>query len=93
MADQLSNPSKLNNIDKLKAQIAPRYKNVVHMALDVRKPVRCLRTLKAQTSLRIHTERIISKLATREISIFDLVSVAEQGGLSMTWSEILKTGF
>ena len=36
---------------------------------------------------------IISKLATREISIFKLVSVAEQVGLSMTWSEIAKTGF
>ena len=35
----------------------------------------------------------ISKLASREISIFYLVSVAEQAGLELTLSEIPKTGF
>ena len=35
----------------------------------------------------------ISKLATSEISIFKLVSVAEQAGLSLTWSETPKTNF
>ena len=38
-------------------------------------------------------ENIISKLATREISLFYLVYVAEQAGLGMTWSEATKTGF
>ena len=32
-------------------------------------------------------ECIISKLATSEISIFQAVAVAEQGGLDMTFSE------
>ena len=38
-------------------------------------------------------ESIISKLATGEISIFYLVSVAEETGLSFTLSETLKTAF
>ena len=38
-------------------------------------------------------ESFISKLATSEILIFYLVSVAEQTGLSPTFSETLKTGF
>ena len=36
---------------------------------------------------------IISKLASREISIFYLVSVAEETGLNLTLSETPKTGF
>ena len=36
---------------------------------------------------------IISELALSEISIFYLVSVAEQAGLKLTLSETLKTGF
>ena len=38
-------------------------------------------------------ENIISKLATREIPIFWLVSVAEETGLSLALSETLKTDF
>ena len=38
-------------------------------------------------------ESIISKLATSEISIFQLVSVAEETGLSLTFPETPKTGF
>ena len=38
-------------------------------------------------------ESIISGLATSEISIFYLVSVAEETGLSLTLSETPKTGF
>ena len=38
-------------------------------------------------------ESIISRLPTSEISIFKLVSVAEQAGLNLTMSETLKTGF
>ena len=38
-------------------------------------------------------ESIISKLAMGEISIFKLVFVAEQAGLSLTFSENPKTGF
>ena len=36
---------------------------------------------------------IISRLATSKISIFKLISVAEQAGLNLTLSEIPKTGF
>ena len=36
-------------------------------------------------------ERIISRLATSEISLFWLVSVAEETGLSFTFSETPKT--
>ena len=36
---------------------------------------------------------IISRLATSEISIFYLVSVAEETGLKLALSEIPKTGF
>ena len=38
-------------------------------------------------------ESIISKLATGEISIFQLVSVAEETGLNLALSETSKTGF
>ena len=38
-------------------------------------------------------ESIISRLATGENSIFELVSVAEQAGLNLTLSETSKTGF
>ena len=35
----------------------------------------------------------MSKLATRELSIFELVSVAVEASLSLTLLEIPKTGF
>ena len=38
-------------------------------------------------------ESIISKLATCEISHFQVVSVAEQSGPGMIWMETPKTGF
>ena len=38
-------------------------------------------------------ESVISKLATSEISIFQLVSVAEGTGLSLAFPETPKTGF
>ena len=38
-------------------------------------------------------ESIISKLATSEVSLFWLVSVAEQAGLNLTLSDTPKTGF
>ena len=38
-------------------------------------------------------ESYISRLATSKISIFKLVSVAEETGLSLTLLETLKTGF
>ena len=45
------------------------------------------------SSFVIHLlESIISKLVTSEISIFWLVSVTEQAGLSLTLSETLKAG-
>ena len=77
------------------------------MGLNMRKPA-CggLRTTKAQTSLRLlhllslistfvirFLENIISKLATVEILIFQLVSVVEETGLRLAFSETLKTGF
>ena len=57
---------------------------------------------KVLTSLRIHNAlseplrplvSMISKLATCKVLIFQLVSVAEQTGLSLTWSEAPKIGF
>ena len=38
-------------------------------------------------------ESIISKLATSIMSLFQLVSVAEETGLNLTLSETPKTGF
>ena len=38
-------------------------------------------------------ESIMSRLATSEISCFFLVSVSEQIGLNLTFSETPKTGF
>ena len=38
-------------------------------------------------------DSIVSKLATSEISFLQVVSVAEQAGLGMAFSETLKTGF
>ena len=38
-------------------------------------------------------ERIISKLATSKMSIFQLVFVAEETGLNLTLLETPKTGF
>ena len=38
-------------------------------------------------------ESIIFKRDASEISMFSVVSVAEQAGLGMTFSETLKTGF
>ena len=62
--------------------------------------LRGLRTTKTQISLPrliiafvTLVERIISKLATSGISIFKLVSVAEETGLDHALSEIPKTGF
>ena len=58
-----------------------------------------LRTTKAQTSLCIKAfvirllEGIVSKLATSEVSIFQLVSAAEETGLSLASSDTSKTGF
>ena len=72
------------------------------MGLDMRKPVFVgLRTTQAQTSLRClispfaisFLEKIISELATSEMSIFYLVPVAEETGLSLLFSEPPKTGF
>ena len=40
-----------------------------------------------------YLESIISRRATSEISIFELVSVAEQAGLNLTLSDTPKTGF
>ena len=50
-----------------------------------------------KVSLKIRNSEIILKtfthvsLATGKISIFQLVSVAEKAGLSMTWPDTLKT--
>ena len=38
-------------------------------------------------------DSVIPLLAIDEISRLQLVSVAEQAGLSLTWSQIPKTGF
>ena len=73
-----------------------------YMGLDVRKPVfGGLRTTTAQTSLRRLIsafvirllESLISKLATSEISIFFLVSVAGETGLILALLVTPKAGF
>ena len=38
-------------------------------------------------------ESIIAKLATSNISLFYLVSIADQAGLGTTWFKTLKTSF
>ena len=74
------------------------------MDLNARKPVfgvceqqgRRPACASAQSDQRrvIHLlESILSKLATGELSIFKLVSVAKQTGLSLTLTETPKTGF
>ena len=73
------------------------------MGQNMRKPVSGgSRTTKVQISLgrlvstfviRFLESIIISKLATGEISIFLLVSVAEETDLILAWSETPKTGF
>ena len=79
--------------------------SVDHIGLDTRKPVfGVLRTTQAQTSLRIRAvwsaplfirvlESTISKRSTSKISVFKLVSVAEETGFSLAMSEAPKTGF
>ena len=76
-----------------------------YMGLNARKPVfGVLLITQVQTSLRIHAvwsapffihflESTICKLATGEIFIFYLVSVAEVTGLKLALSETPKTGF
>ena len=51
-----------------------------------------LRSLISAFVIRL-LESVVSKLATSKISLFKVVSVAEQAGLGMTWAETLKTGF
>ena len=74
----------------------------LYFCLDVEKPAfRGLQTAKgadqpAHQCLSyslIILGRIISRLARSEISIYLLVSVAEQAGLNLILSETLKTGF
>ena len=61
--------------------------------------LRYLRTPKAQTSDLIGAcvyrllKSIVSRIATSKFSIFKLVSVAEETGLSLALSETPKTGF
>ena len=72
------------------------------MGRVARKPVfGGLRTTPAQTSLRslisvfaiCFLENFICKLGKGEISIFYIVSVAEETGLNLALKETLKTGF
>ena len=70
------------------------------MSRDARKPVfGGLQTTQAHLHSLISAfvirllESSISKLATGEISIFKLVSEAEQTGLGVALFETLKTGF
>ena len=75
------------------------WKALKYMGLEVRNPVfGSLLTTQAQTSLISifvirFWERTLCKLATSEISIFLLVSVAEDTGLKLALSETPKTGF
>ena len=74
------------------------------MGLDVRKLLSWLENNKGENQ-SVHQaslistfviclmESVISKLATSEMAIFKVVSVAERTDLGMTWLEILKAGF
>ena len=68
------------------------------MISDLRKPD-CMRATKERISLVIafvifrSIESAIAKLATYELSIFFLVSVAEQADSSLIWAQTQKTGF
>ena len=55
--------------------------------------LRPMRTTKAQISLRIHAVWSAPLLFAAKISRLWFVSVAEQAGLSLTWSKSPKTGF
>ena len=71
---------------------------MVYLGRDARKPVfGGLRTTHPRSLISAFVlrflERTISKLATNEILIFQLVSVAEQAGLNVTLSETPKIGF
>ena len=79
---------------------ASKSKVKVYMGQDARKPVfRGLGTTQVHPCGLINTfvfhflDSIICKLATCEISIFKLVSVAEEAGLHLALSETPKTGF
>ena len=77
----------------------------LNMSIDMRNPVSChMRTTKAQISLRIRfygisafivrcLDSMISILSICTISRLWLVSVAEQTGLCLTWSQTPNTGF
>ena len=76
-----------------------------NMGLNVRKPVfgvceqqrrrpACCTYGQTDQCLVVHfLKSIISELATSQISSFKLVSVAEETGLSLAFSEAPKTGF
>ena len=61
------------------------------MGLDARKPV--FHGLRTSAFVICFLQIIICKLATGEISMFLLVSVAEETGLNLALSETPKTGF
>ena len=78
--------------------IALRWENTI-WAWREKSCLQGLQTTKAQTSCSLISafvirllESIISRLSTCEISIFYLVSGAEQAGLNLTLSENQKTG-
>ena len=68
------------------------------MGFDTKTLVCCMQTAKVHTCSLIsafvfqYFESTGVKLAPCKISIFSLVSVGEQAGLSLRWSETLKTG-
>ena len=70
-----------------------------YMGLEARKSVFRVCNQPAHPRRLINTffirflKSIISKLALRKISIFSLVSVTEETGLSLALSETPKTGF
>ena len=55
-----------------------------------------MRTTKVQIRLRVvvgFLDSIIHVLVMDEISRLNVTSIAEQAGLSLTWSQFPKTGF
>ena len=90
--------SRHNKQRSFSGQIIDRIR--LNMGLKARKPVfRGLRTTPAHPCSLISTfvirflESTVHNLPTSEISIFQLVSVADETGLSLALSETPKTGF
>ena len=85
-----------NATSDMRQALLQEQQNKHQVSQVMRKCVLChMRTTKAQISLRICTVFAagISLVSRSEISRSQLVSVAEQAGLNVTWSQTLEDTF